>query len=96
MAGLSENGKTANAQGWMGFENFWVYTKLQANRRLPVASNCGGAGPQQDDLQGARYVRATFADGSKAITADVFLDRNRHGKSKCIFEKLRNTDWTGQ
>ena len=49
------------------------------------------------DLQGARYIRATFSDGSKAITTDVFLgQKNKHEKSKAIFERLKNEDWTGQ
>lgn len=48
------------------------------------------------DLQGARYIRATFSDGSKAITTDVFLEKNEHEKSKAIFERLKNEDKTGQ
>lgn len=74
VAGPSETGTTSYTHGWMEFENFWVYTKLQANKTLRVTSNRGGAGPRQDDLQGPRYIRATFEDGSKAITTDVFLE----------------------
>ena len=63
---------------------------------MPGVANRGGSVPQRDALQGARYVRATFAHGSKAITTDVFLERNKPEKSKPIFNKLKNTGWTGQ
>ena len=62
---------------------------------MPGVANRSGAGPQRDNLDGARYVRATFADGSKAITNDVFLEKKQTRNVKGDIREAENDglDW---
>ena len=70
--------------------------QTEGRPRYPTGDNRGGSGPKRDDLQGARYIRANFSDGSKAITTDVFKEKNKPEWSNPIFEKLKDNDWTRQ
>ena len=72
----SSSGQSEASVRWKEFEIFWIHTKLKADKIIPSVPNRGGSGPARSDLQGARCIRATFTDGSKAITTDVFLKKN--------------------
>ena len=64
-ADLAASGKSESGARWKEFDNFWINIKLKPDTIFPGVANRGGSGPQRDDLQGARYIRATFVDGSK-------------------------------
>ena len=87
---LVASGKSESGARWKEFDNFWINTKLKPDKIMPSVANRGGSVPQRDNLQGARYLRVTFADGSKAITTDVFLEKSKPEKSKPIFETKKH------
>ena len=60
---MANNGQSEAGVRWRDSENYWIHTKLKADRIIPQVTNRGGSAPKRDELQGARYIRANFGDG---------------------------------